>query len=170
MKISKKDALTWFRFFAELPEEEPLGCRQQEIALAVFSQIETAVEARRKEALLAIPGLKAVVPGRRTPFPGRRIRRPARCSWGRKCAFPAAAAAACWARGSARCAKPTNATWPARSAMTTACWTASHLSQNLFPSMRKTPAGSALSESQYRIYGSSYTCHKIGRASCRERV
>ena len=63
MKISKKDALTWFRFFAELPEDEPLGCRQQEIALAVFSQIETAVEARRKKMLAAIPGLKAVVPG-----------------------------------------------------------------------------------------------------------
>ena len=63
MKISKKDALTWFRFFAELPEDEPLGCRQQEISLAVFSQIETAVEARRKKMLAAIPGLKAVVPG-----------------------------------------------------------------------------------------------------------
>ena len=63
MKISKKDALTWFRFFAELPGDEPLGCRQQEIALAVFSQIETAVENRRKKALEAIPGLKAVVPG-----------------------------------------------------------------------------------------------------------
>ena len=45
MKISKKDALTWFRFFAELPEGEPLGCRQQEIALSVFSQIEAAVDA-----------------------------------------------------------------------------------------------------------------------------
>ena len=63
MKISKKDALTWFRFFAELPGDEPLGCRQQEISLAVFSQIETAVEKRRKEALAAIPGLKAVMPG-----------------------------------------------------------------------------------------------------------
>ena len=63
MKISKKDALTWFRFFAELPGDEPLGCRQQEIALAVFSQIETAVESRRKKALAAIPGLKAIVPG-----------------------------------------------------------------------------------------------------------
>ena len=63
MKISKKDALTWFRFFAELPEDEPLGCRQQEISLAVFSQIETAVEARRKKMLEAIPGLRAVVPG-----------------------------------------------------------------------------------------------------------
>ena len=56
MRISKKDALTWFRFFAELPEEEPLGCRQQEIALAVFSQIETAVEARRKKVLRSPAG------------------------------------------------------------------------------------------------------------------
>ncbi len=63
MRIPKKDALNWFRFFAELPPEEPLGCRQQEIALAVFSQIETAVDARRLEALKSIPGLKAVVPG-----------------------------------------------------------------------------------------------------------
>ena len=62
MKISKQDALNWFRFFAELPEEEPLGCRQQEIALAVFAQIEAAVDARREEALRAIPGLKAVTP------------------------------------------------------------------------------------------------------------
>ena len=62
MKISKKDALSWFSFFAELPEDEPLGCRQTEIALAVFSQIETAVDARREEALKQIPGLKAVVP------------------------------------------------------------------------------------------------------------
>lgn len=69
MKISKKDALTWFRFFAELPADEPLGCRQREIALAVFSQIETAVEARRKNVLLAIPGLKAVVPGAENAFP-----------------------------------------------------------------------------------------------------
>ena len=69
MKISKKDALTWFRFFAELPEEEPLGCRQQEIALAVFSQIETAVEARRKKVLLSIPGLQAIVPGAEHALP-----------------------------------------------------------------------------------------------------
>ena len=69
MKISRKDALTWFRFFAELPADEPLGCRQREIALSVFSQIETAVEARRKKALLAIPGLKAVVPGSENAFP-----------------------------------------------------------------------------------------------------
>ena len=63
MKIPKKDALNWFRFFASLPEEESLGCRQQEIALAAFAQIETAVEARRADMLRAIPGLKAVLPG-----------------------------------------------------------------------------------------------------------
>ena len=57
MKISRSDALNWFRFFASLPEEEPLGCRQQEIALAAFAQIETAVESRRAEMLRAIPGL-----------------------------------------------------------------------------------------------------------------
>ena len=62
MKISKKDALRWFQFFAELPEEEPLGCRQQEIALAVFSQIETAVDARRAQMLREIPGLRAITP------------------------------------------------------------------------------------------------------------
>ena len=63
MKIAKKDALAWFRFFAALPEEEPLLCRQQEIALAVFAQIETAVDLRRQDMLKAIPGLKAIVPG-----------------------------------------------------------------------------------------------------------
>ena len=62
MKIPKQDALNWFQFFASLPEEEPLGCRQQEISLAVFSQIETAVETRRAEMLRRIPGLKAVLP------------------------------------------------------------------------------------------------------------
>lgn len=69
MKISKQDALTWFRFFSDLPEGEPLGCRQQEIALAVFAQIETAVESRRRQALLGIPGLMAVVPGAERPVP-----------------------------------------------------------------------------------------------------
>ena len=69
MKISKKDALTWFRFFAALPEDEPPGCRQQEIALAVFAQIETAVESRRLEMLKDIPGLKAIVPGSEKAVP-----------------------------------------------------------------------------------------------------
>lgn len=60
MKISKADALTWFRFFAALPEDQPLGCRQQEIALAVFSQIELAVEREQNNLLSEIKNLKGV--------------------------------------------------------------------------------------------------------------
>ncbi|MBQ8111260.1 MAG: radical SAM protein [Clostridia bacterium] len=60
MYISKKDALTWFEFFTQLPEDEPLMPRQQEIVLATLSQIEIA-EAARVEALRAeIPHLKSL--------------------------------------------------------------------------------------------------------------
>ncbi len=60
MKISKKDALTWFQFFAELPEDEPLMPRQQELAYAVFAQIEDAVDARNERLMKEIPGLKTL--------------------------------------------------------------------------------------------------------------
>lgn len=60
MYISKKDALTWFEFFAALPEDEALMPRQQEIAYAVLAQIERAVEARRKALMTEIPGLKSL--------------------------------------------------------------------------------------------------------------
>ncbi len=49
MKISKKDALTWFTFFASLPEDEELTSVQQEIVYAVFAQIEAAVNERRRK-------------------------------------------------------------------------------------------------------------------------
>ena len=77
MKISKKDALMWFEFFAALPEEEELMPHQQEIALAALAQIETAVNKRREAK--ACPG--------------------GHISWviGRN--FRGAAAPACWARG-----------------------------------------------------------------------
>jgi len=60
LNISKKDALTWFEFFASLPEEEELMTRQQEIALAAFAQIEAAVEHRNAELMRDIPGLKTL--------------------------------------------------------------------------------------------------------------
>jgi len=60
MKISKKDALAWFSFFAQLPEDMDLMIRQQEIALAVFAQIERAVNARREKMKAEIPGLKSL--------------------------------------------------------------------------------------------------------------
>ncbi len=60
MKISKQDALVWMEFFACLPEDEELPPRQQEIALAVFSQIEAAADARAEALRREIPGLKTL--------------------------------------------------------------------------------------------------------------
>lgn len=58
MKISKKDALNWFRFFAELPESEELLPKQQEIVYATFYQIEKAQEKRIRDLQSEIKGLK----------------------------------------------------------------------------------------------------------------
>ena len=77
MKISKKDALTWFRFFAELPEDEPLMPRQQELAYAVFAQIEDAVDARNERLMKEIPGLKTLKG--RTCYVGDESRFPKGC-------------------------------------------------------------------------------------------
>lgn len=60
MKISKKDALTWFEFFAALPEEEDILPHQQEIVYAVFAQIEAAVNARRRAMMADIAGLRSL--------------------------------------------------------------------------------------------------------------
>ena len=77
MKISKQDALTWFRFFAELPEDEDLLPHQQEIAWAVFSQIEEAVDDRFRRLKAQIRGLKTI--GGRTFFVGDERRFSAGC-------------------------------------------------------------------------------------------
>ena len=60
MKISKKDALSWFEFFAALPEEEEILPYQQEIALAVLSQIEDAVDAENARLAAEISGYKTL--------------------------------------------------------------------------------------------------------------
>lgn len=59
MDISKKDALSWFEFFAELPEGEEMAVYQQEIVYAVLSQIEEAVEQRIDGLMAQIEGLKS---------------------------------------------------------------------------------------------------------------
>lgn len=58
MKISKRDALLWFEFFAGLDEYETLSVRQQELAFAVLAQIESAAEAHFDTLAAHIPGLK----------------------------------------------------------------------------------------------------------------
>ena len=60
MKISKRDALTWFEFFADLDEYEALSPRQTEIAYAALSQIEVAAEARFAALTVEIPDLKSI--------------------------------------------------------------------------------------------------------------
>ena len=77
MYISKSDALAWFSFFAELPEDEPLLPRQQEIALATLSQIEAAEEARIAQLRSDIPGLKSL--NGRTFYVGDEARFPKGC-------------------------------------------------------------------------------------------
>lgn len=72
MKIAKKDALMWFRFFAQLPEGEELLPRQTELAYATLSQIERAVEHRREALIAKIPGLHTL--GGRTCFVGDEAR------------------------------------------------------------------------------------------------
>ena len=77
MKISKKDALMWFQFFAELPEDEQLTPNQQEIVYATMAQIEAAVEARREALKAQIPGLKSL--NGRTLYVGDDSRFPKGC-------------------------------------------------------------------------------------------
>lgn len=77
MKISKKDALTWFEFFAALPEGEELLNRQREIVYATLAQIERAVEARNEALKAQIPGLKSLAG--RTFYVGKEERFPQGC-------------------------------------------------------------------------------------------
>lgn len=60
MKISKKDALNWFDFFSQLPEDEELSAKHEEIINATFEQIEEAIEKRNDELMSEIKGLKTL--------------------------------------------------------------------------------------------------------------
>lgn len=82
MKISKKDALTWFEFFAFLPEDEEIMTRQQEIIYAVLAQVEAAVDHRHELLLSQIKNLQSLE--KRSCFVGRADRFPKGC---RSCLF-----------------------------------------------------------------------------------
>ncbi len=77
MKISKKDALTWFTFFASLPEGEELMTFQQEIVYAVFAQIEAAIIQRNRRLIAEIPDLQTLA--NRTYFVGDAGKFPGGC-------------------------------------------------------------------------------------------
>lgn len=77
MKISKKDALMWFEFFASLDEDEMLLPRQQEIAFDTLTQIERAVEHGFAAQMREIEGLKNIEG--RTLYVGREEKFPLGC-------------------------------------------------------------------------------------------
>ncbi|MCE5343883.1 MAG: radical SAM protein [Eubacteriales bacterium] len=77
MKISKKDALIWFTFFASLPEGEELMTFQQEIVYAVFAQIEEAINNRNQRLTAEIKNLKTLE--NRTYFVGNESKFPGGC-------------------------------------------------------------------------------------------
>lgn len=77
MKISKKDALSWFEFFSALPEEEELMTRQQEIVYATFAQIEEAIDHRNDELMARIGDLKTLA--NRTRYVGPDVKFPTGC-------------------------------------------------------------------------------------------
>ena len=77
MKISKKDALMWFQFFAMLPEDEELMTRQMEIVYATFAQIERAIDARNEKLMGEIKRLKTLEG--RTYYVGRDEKFPSGC-------------------------------------------------------------------------------------------
>lgn len=77
MKISKKDALSWFEFFSILPEEEELMVKQQEIVYATFAQIEVAIDSRNDMLMSEIRGLKSLE--NRTLYVGKESKFPKGC-------------------------------------------------------------------------------------------
>ncbi len=77
MKISKKEALAWFEFFAMLPEDEEIMPRQQEIIYAVFAQIEEAIDHRNAALMAEIRGLQSLQG--RTYFVGDAAKFPQGC-------------------------------------------------------------------------------------------
>ncbi|MBE6068512.1 MAG: radical SAM protein [Clostridium lundense] len=77
MKISKKDALMWFEFFAMLPEDEEPMTKQQEIIYATFAQIEAAIDHRNDMLMSEITSLKTL--GNRTLFVGNESKFPKGC-------------------------------------------------------------------------------------------
>lgn len=77
MKISKQDALIWFDYFSQLPEQEELSTKHEEIIYATFAQIEAAVDQRNETLMAEIKNLKTLE--NRTYFVGKENKFPQGC-------------------------------------------------------------------------------------------
>lgn len=60
MKISKNDALLWFDFFSQMPDDEEISVKHEEIVYATFAQIEAAVDHRNERLKSEIKDLKTL--------------------------------------------------------------------------------------------------------------
>lgn len=77
MKISKNDALIWFDFFSQLPEEEEISIKHEEIIYSTFAQIEAAIDHRNDRLMSEIRNLKSLE--NRTFFVGNEGKFPGGC-------------------------------------------------------------------------------------------
>ncbi len=77
MKISKNDALIWFDYFSQLPEEEEISVKHEEIIYSTFAQIEAAIDHRNDILLSKIKNLKTLE--NRTFFVGNESKFPQGC-------------------------------------------------------------------------------------------
>lgn len=77
MKIPKLDALIWFDYLSQLPEEDGISAKQEEIVYATFAQIEAAVDHRLDRLISEIRGLKTLQ--NRTLFVGDESKFPQGC-------------------------------------------------------------------------------------------
>ena len=77
MKISKTDALLWFDYFAQMPDDEEISVKHEEIIYATFAQIEAAVDYRHNTLMGDIRNLKTL--DKRTFFVGNENKFPQGC-------------------------------------------------------------------------------------------
>lgn len=77
MKISKKDALMWFELFSQIPEEEEISAKHEEIIYSTFAQIEAALDYRNDKLISEIKSLKTLE--NRTFFAGNESKFPKGC-------------------------------------------------------------------------------------------
>lgn len=77
MKISKNDALLWFDFFSQLPEEEEITIKHEDIIYSTFAQIEAAIDHRNDMLMSEIRSLKTLE--NRTFFVGNDSKFPQGC-------------------------------------------------------------------------------------------
>ena len=77
MKISKTDALIWFDTFSQLPENEEINIKHEEIIYATFAQIEEAIDHRNDKLMSEIKNLKTLE--NRTFFVGNESKFPKGC-------------------------------------------------------------------------------------------